>query len=98
MPFAKGKSGNPNGKPKGAKDKRPRSARAAVNQLLDAYGMDVSKIKAAIDAGLEANPPNSLGYVKLVVEHQVGQPEQTLNVPGSVSFIITKAPGADRRH
>lgn len=97
MPFAKGKSGNPKGKPRGAKDKRPRSARAAVNQLLDDYGMDVSRIKAAIDAGLDANPPHSLGYVKMVVEHQVGQPEQTVNVPGAVTFVIQKQPGADCR-
>ena len=79
MPFRKGKSGNPAGKPKGAKDHHPRSAKQAIRKLLDDFGGDVELITAVLNAGLKARAPASFPYLRLVVEHQLGQPDLAIN-------------------
>lgn len=80
MPFGKGKSGNPTGRPHGAKDKHPRGAKAAIRQLLDDFGNDTDLIKRVLLRGLEARAPSSFPYLRLLVEQQVGAAEQPVNV------------------
>lgn len=81
------------GKPKGAKDKHPRSARAAVNKLLEDFGNDVQLIGEAIRRGITARAPSSFPYIKMVVEHHVGQPEQTVNVDLAKKVVHELHPG-----
>lgn len=81
------------GKPKGAKDKHPRSARAAVNKLLDDFGNDVQLIGEVLKRGLTARAPSSFPYLKLVIEHHVGQPEQVVTVDLTKKAIDELHPG-----
>lgn len=76
--FTKGHSGNPKGKAKGTKDRFPRSARSAVKALLEKFACDTDLIDRAMTKGINARPPCSFPYIRLVVEQQVGQAE----VPG----------------
>ena len=52
--FKKGVSGNPAGKPKGAKDRfgHTRSAKRAVLDLLERFGNDIVLLEAALVRGL----------------------------------------------
>jgi hypothetical protein len=69
------------GKPKGAKDRVPRSARRMVEELLERLGSDPALIESALTKGITARPPSSFPYLKLVVEKLTGAPEQTINLP-----------------
>ena len=78
--FVKGQSGNPAGKPKGATDLLPRSAKAAVAGLLQRFGSDTAYLATVLSKGLDAKAPSSFPYLRLVVEQQVGAPDQNLAV------------------
>ena len=80
MAFKKGQSGNPAGRPDGAKDKLPRTAKAAVAGLLQRFGSDTALIGSVLQKGLEAKAPSSFPYLRLVVEQQVGAPDQNVAV------------------
>ena len=84
MPFKKGQSGNPAGRPNGAKDHFPRSARAAVQALLERLGGDTALIGKAWRDGVNAKAPSSFPYLRLLVEQQVGLPDQNVNVATTV--------------
>lgn len=92
--FRKGQSGNPAGKPLGAKDHHPRTAAAAVRNLLDEFGNDVELIRDALTKGLRAKAPSSFPYLRMVVEHHAGSPEQT--VTHRVPNIVFKEYVGDR--
>lgn len=85
------------GKTKGAKDRFPRTARAAVTKLLEDFGNDVQLIEATLKRGLAAKPPSSFPYLKMVVEQNVGQAELPVTIPEAITFLLTKAPCADCR-
>lgn len=87
-PYRKGQSGNPKGKPKGAKDKVPRSAKRAVELLIERFGTDTALLEKALRKGLEAKAPSSFPYLKLVVEQSVGAPEQP--VTGTTTVVFSK--------
>lgn len=72
--------GESKGRPKGAKDKFPRSARHAVTALLEDFAGNVDLIRTTLERGLQARPPASFPYLKLIVEAQIGQPDQTLHL------------------
>lgn len=78
--FRKGQSGNPKGKPFGAKDKYPRTAKRAILQLLEEFGNNTQLIGEVLTRGLQARAPSSFPYLKLIVEQQVGMPDQTLTL------------------
>ena len=87
MPFKKGQSGNPAGKPAGTKDKHPRTAKRAVLQLLEDFGNDVKLIRGVLTSGLQAKAPASFPYLKLVIEQNAGLPEQDVNIHTKVVHI-----------
>lgn len=78
--FRKGQSGNPAGKPKGAKDHYPRSAKHAVTKLLEDFGNDVDLIGDVLRKGLTARAPSSFPYLKLVIEQNAGAPDANVNL------------------
>jgi len=43
MPFRRGRSGNPRGRPKGAKDKAPRSFRTLAREVVAEYDADLKR-------------------------------------------------------
>jgi len=67
------------GRPKGAKDKYPRTGRAAINRLLEEFALDPDLLRTALLRGLGARAPASLGYAKLLIEQRLGAPEQTVS-------------------
>ena len=85
MPFTKGRSGNPSGKPKGAKDRYPRSAKRAVEWLLDRFGSDTDLLDTVLRQGLMARPPSSFPYLRLIIEQQLGAPDQHINVADALA-------------
>lgn len=77
-PFVKGDARA--GRRRGSRDTVPRSGRAAVRMLLEQFGHDVELLRSALRAGLEAKPPASFPYLKLIIEQNTGQPEQQVAV------------------
>ena len=77
--WVKGQSGNRAGKLKGTKDRVPRSAKQAVRKLLEDFGGDVALIARTLKKGLEARAPSSFPYLRLLVEHHLGTPDQTVH-------------------
>ncbi len=86
MPFVKGQSGNPTGKPRGAKDKHPRSAKRVIQELLEQFGSNTELLTTVFRRGLEAKPPTSFAYLKLLIEQQLGAPDQTVKVLPQIVF------------
>lgn len=80
MPFTKGRSGNPAGKRRGTKDKYPRSAKRAIAELLEQFGTDTTLLRRVLRRGLDARAPASFPYLRLVIEQQMGAPEQTVTL------------------
>ena len=78
--------------PHGAKDKLPRSGRACVNALVEAFGANEDLLREAILKGLSAKPPSSFPYLRMVVEHNVGAPEQPLSLTTKVVHEYHEAP------
>ena len=74
-------SGNPAGKRRGARDRFPRSAKRAMELMLEAHARQkLPMIVAALDKGIQARPPFSAGYLKLAIDHVKGLPDQTLDL------------------
>ena len=84
--FKKGVSGNPEGKPKGTKDRfgHTCSAKRAVPDVLDRFGNDVVLLETALVRGLQAKAPSSFPYLKLIVEHNMRTPEQNVSVKDKI--------------
>ena len=78
--FPKGHSGNPAGKPKGAKDRFPRSAKRAVVALLERFGTDTALLETVLTKGLQARPPSSFPYLRLVIEQSLAAPEHVVDM------------------
>lgn len=83
--YRPGQSGNRAGRPTGATDRYPRTARAAVDALLAQYGQDVDLLAQSLRRGLEARPPSSFPYLRLVIEQTRGVPDQTINVTSELA-------------
>ena len=85
MRFRPGVSGNPAGKPRGARDRYPRSAKRAMELMLEAYARQkLPMVMAAMDKGIQARPPHSAGYLKLAIDHVKGLPDQTLDLAAKI--------------
>ena len=78
MPFKKGQSGNPAGRLKGKKDLIPRSAKRAIAGLIERVGSDTAVMGRLLREGLHVKPPGNFPFFRLVVEQQVGAPDQNV--------------------
>lgn len=80
------------GRPKGSKDRVPRSAKRMVEDLLERLGADPKVIEPALLKGIAAKPPSSFPYIKLLVEKLTGAPEQTINLPRVKELVHERIP------
>lgn len=74
------------GKPKGAKDRFPRSAKRIVEHLLETYGTDPTLLDAAMRRGLQARPGVTAPYCKMVIEHNLGAPDQKVSLENHLTL------------
>ena len=97
MPFKKGESGNPGGRPKAA---------AGLRKELDRrYGDNAKMLLDELDAlRASANERVRLDALKLALAYHCGQPTQRIethddrpHVPTSVQFIVTEQPDSRNR-
>jgi len=77
-PFAPGQSGNPNGRPKGAKDKQPR----AIMEFLREVANSVEYQESAKARMLEGKAPHLEVYMLQKVN---GKPTERVHVSGEVT-------------
>jgi hypothetical protein len=97
MPFKKGESGNPGGRPKAASGLR--------SELERRYGNDAKKLLDQLDRLMKSkNERTQLDAVKLALAYHVGQPtqriettEDQLRVPQSVQFVFRRQPDSCNR-
>lgn len=74
------KSGNA-GRPRGAKNKTPRSVKRSLAEVLEHIERDHDgDIQAALLAGIRAKPPKSFPYLQLAYHYRVGKPKDTMDV------------------
>ena len=73
------------GKPKGARDHFPRSAKRVVEAMLEQFGTDPTVLRAAMLKGLMAKAGTSAPYCKMVIEHLKGAPDQHLDVASALA-------------
>ena len=83
--FPKGHTG----RPKGIKEKLPRSAKRIVEHLLETYGTDLALLDAAMRRGLKARPGPAAAYCKMVIEHLKGAPDQHIDVASALAQKFT---------
>ena len=97
MPFKKGESGNPGGRPKAA---------AGLRKELDRrYGDNAKMLLDELDAlRTSANERVRLDALKLALAYHCGQPTQrieteelTPSIPQKVNFILRVDPNANNR-
>lgn len=97
MPWKRGESGNPSGRPKAAAGLR--------DELEKRYGADGKVLLDELDA-LRASPNEKirLDALKLLLAYHAGQPTQRLEhsgdglvVPQSVALVYEKQPNSDNR-
>jgi hypothetical protein len=81
------------GRPKGSKDKVPRTARAAVTALIERLGADTELIESVLRKGLSARAPSSFPYLRLLIEQNIGAPEQTHTLDWSKKCVDELHPG-----
>lgn len=72
------------GRPKGSKNKVSRSVKGALDGLKDAQLVDV------LLKGLAADPPASLGYLKLAAEYKWGKPKESVEHTGELRISWQK--------
>ena len=100
MPFVKGKSGNPAGKPRGAVSKQTQNARAAIGMLVE---QNIPRMQGWLDAIAEKDGPAAAWRcLQDVVEYHIPKLQRTehANADGE-PFVIEitrfsdalKAPG-----
>lgn len=97
MPFKKGESGNPGGRPKAAAGLR--------EELERRYGNDAEKLLDQLDRLMKSkNERTQLDAVKLALAYHAGNPTQRLEhsgdalvVPSAVTFKYEKQPNSDNR-
>lgn len=90
--------GDTKGRPHGAKDKVPRTAKRAVEALIEKFGNDTELIEWVLRRGLQARAPSSFPYLRLIVEHNVGTPDAPENLVDALhrKINLTVIPGPSR--
>jgi hypothetical protein len=91
MPFEKGQSGNPNGRPVGTPNKVTGELKAMILEALDqAGGVEYLKARAS------DTPGPFLALVGKILPMQVTG-EDGKSIPVAVTFVIQKQPGSDNQ-
>jgi len=67
------------GRPKGAEDRLPRSAKAAAG-LFERFACDTALIEEVLTRGLKSRAPSSFPYLRLVIEQSAGAPAHAVDV------------------
>lgn len=97
MPFKRGESGNPGGRPKAA---------AGLRKELDKrYGSNAKTLLDELDELRKAdNPRVRLDALKLALAYHCGQPTQRIEtvdesplMPTRVTFVVTEQPNSGNR-
>ena len=90
MVFIKGQSGNPAGKPKGAKcfSTLFKEAVKKVAEEADLKGLqpEVAMVKKAIDEALNGN----FSFYRDIMDRNYGQPNQSMDMQGEILLKIAK--------
>src|SRR4030095_2785280 len=94
--FRPGQSGNPAGRPRGAKDRVPRLGTSAATLLrhamASAFEPDLSELSRTIQAGLR-DPRRALGFLQLGARLN-GEIGRRVAEPQQVSVVVV-GPGAE---
>jgi len=88
MPFQPGKSGNVRGRPRGIKEKAPRSFRALAREVLQESGKDV---KAALLEGIKGKQSHRYLSILASLEAKHVELSGTDGGPVAVRFIDVDA-------
>lgn len=104
-PFKKGQSGNPRGRPRGAKDAVPRTFKASIKAMYEKLATKRPELfEDAITHDLRTRRGMAaFHHVQLAAYYLDGKPKEQVEVSGDVSvppqvtFVITKAEGADNK-
>ena len=80
------------GKPKGAKDKLPRSFKASVAAIFaEVASADPGLIRSAIEKGLKSSPPRSYQYLALAGAYIDGKPKDVIQHENPDGSALTPA-------
>ena len=78
------------GRPKGRRDKVPRSLKMAFRDVYEQLASENPKvILRAIKRGLEAPPPASAAYLRIWSEYQLGRPVERVELGGAGGKPVT---------
>lgn len=100
MPFQRGSSGNPRGKPKGAKNKTTTALKDAILKAAELTGND-GEGKDGLIGYLQRVAAKDIkafsGLLGKVLPIQVqGDPDAPL-IPGSITFIVKQQPNSQNK-
>jgi hypothetical protein len=75
------------GRPKGSKNKVPGTVKAAIQEACFQVGKDDLKlVRAALEKGIQADPPKSHPYLLTFFHYVLGKPADTLTLKGDVQL------------
>ena len=78
------KRGGSPGRPKGSKDRFPRSVKASIRKVMEKIARQEPKlIEQVIRDGFAGKPRDAFPYVQLFAHYLDGKPPETINVQGN---------------
>lgn len=86
MPFQPGKSGNPSGRPRGAKDKTPRTFRRLARAFMEGHEADIA---AALARGVKSKDAHR--YLAILASLEKQHVELEMPEPVIVRFVDAAA-------
>ena len=90
------------GRPRGSKDKVPRSAKASIAAIFREVASDNPElIREAVIKGLQSEPPKSFGYLQLLSAYVDGRPAENLKMEigmKRITLIDRFADGTEHTH
>ncbi|MBI3988856.1 MAG: hypothetical protein HY347_04485 [candidate division NC10 bacterium] len=94
--WPKGVSGNPQGRPKGAKDHVPRSVKASIKAVFEELGQtDYETWKEAIRRTLAKGGRDAFPYFQLAAYYLDGKPVETVKVQTPQPIVIKFSSGLE---
>lgn len=96
MPFAKGQSGNPNGRPKGSKNHwslLTDELRKALEKTVTVKGKNVTALEGIIQAMIQKAQAGDVQAAMFIADRVQGKPHQAIEVstttPAKLEVILT---------